>query len=320
MKTRWFLHFKNVAVILIALFYILTACAPAARSDNRLNPQSAPAEKAVEGIAPPAAPREAESGAESTLDSSNQVQERLVIKNASLTIVVTDPTISMDHISRMAESMGGYVVTANMYKQAIGNGIEVPRVSITIRVPAEKLNEALDRIRSESDQEPQNESISSQDVTNEYVDLQSRLKNLEAAEKELARIMEDANKTEDVLSVYNQLVQIREQIEVIKGQIKYYEQSAALSSISTELIADKAVQPIEIGGWKPVGVAKDAVEALINAMQFLVSALIWIIIFLLPILLVLGLIFVLPPFLIFRAWRRRKAKRQAGQKSPDIET
>jgi hypothetical protein len=91
-------------------------------------------------------------------------------------------------------------------------------------------------------------------VTSEYTDLESRLGNLEAAEEQLTRIMESAVKTEDVLNVYNQLVQTREQIEVIKGQMKYYEQSAAMSAVSVELIPNEAVQPLSIGGWQPVGV------------------------------------------------------------------
>ena len=123
--------------------------------------------------------------------------------------------------------------------------------------------------------------------------------------------MEEAKKTEDVLQVYNNLVSVREQIEVIKGQMQYYEQAAALSSISIDIIADEADQPIQIGGWQPVGVAKDAVEALINFLQGFVNFLIWAVIFLLPVVSVIG---VPLTFLWrgFRNWRRkRKARKQA---------
>ncbi len=270
------------------------------------------------GAAPAAAPmapaQEAASGA--AKPEAQNAQERIVIKNANLTVIVPDPAAVMKKIQIMAEQMGGFVVQANLSKQTISSGVEVPRVSITIRVPAERLDEALEKIQAEASQEPQNVTITSQDVTSEYVDLQSRLKNLEAAEKELTRIMEEANRTEDVLNVYNQLVQIREQIEVTKGQIKYYEQSAALSSISAELIADAAVQPIKIAGWQPQGVAKDAINSLIRTLQGLVDALIWIIIYLLPVLAILFIIFVLPPLLIFRAWRRRKSARPAAPPPP----
>ena len=177
----------------------------------------------------------------------------------------------MGTISKMAEAMGGFVVTADMYQQSLSNGDKVPQVSMTIRVPVEKLDEALATIKKETDQPIISENESSQDVTAEYTDLNSRLINLQAAEKQLQEIMGNAIKTEDVLAVYSQLVSVREQIELIKGQVKYYEQSAALSSISIQLIANAAVQPITIAGWQPTGVAKEALQSLIRTLQSLAS-------------------------------------------------
>jgi len=238
-----------------------------------------------------------------------------VIKNASSTIVVDDPAKSLDAIARMAEEMGGFVVTANLYHNQLEGGIEVPGATITIRVPAERFDDAIMRIREESDREPLNENINSQDVTGDYTDLQSRLRNLEAAEAQLTEIMESATKTEDVLSVYNELVRVREQIEVIKGQIKYYEQSAALSAISVELRANESVQPLTIGSWEPQGVAKQAVRALINTLKALATVVIWLIILVAPVLLVLFIVFGIPLILIVRAIRSRR-RRQAGQMPP----
>lgn len=291
----------------------LSGCAQAAA------PTQMPAYDQSMGAAPGAPAEISEeferSAPQYTSNPAAQSAERIVIKNGNLTIVVADPPKSMEAIGQMAQEMGGFVVSANLYKERLSSGIEVPRASITIRVPAERMDEAMRRIREQSNQDPLTENITSQDVTSEYVDLQSRLKNLEAAEAELTEIMQEAQKTEDVLAVYNQLVSIREQIEVIKGQIKYYDESSALSAISAELIADEAVQPIEIGGWQPQGVLKNAVEALIRSMQFLVNALIWIVIYILPVLLVLFLIFVLPPLLLIRAWMKRR-KSKAVQKQP----
>ncbi len=304
---------SKLIAVLVSASLVLTACAQAA-APNRER-QIAPMESVVlETVAVskeaemPAAPAPGGAG----VSDAAQTVERIVIKNGSLTIVVPDPSKSMENISAMAEEMGGFVVSANLYKQTISNGVEVPRASITIRVPAERMDEAMRRIKAESKQDALNETINSQDVTSEYTDLQSRLKNLEAAETELTEIMKDARRTEDVLAVYNQLVQIREQIEVIKGQIQYYEQSAALSAISTELIADAAVQPLQIGGWQPQGVIKDAVEALVRTMQGIINAAIWIVIYVLPVLLVLFIIFILPPALVIRAWLRRRAGKKSA--------
>jgi hypothetical protein len=242
--------------------------------------------------------------------------DRLVIKNGSLSIVVDDPVKSMDSITALAEEMGGFVVSANLTETILDSGDKAPSATITIRVPAERFDEAMKRIKAESKQLPQNENVNSQDVTSEYTDLQSRLRNLEAAEKQLTEIMGSAIRTEDVLSVYNQLVQVREQIEVIKGQIQYYEQSAAMSAISVTLTANAAVQPLTIGGWQPVGVARDAIQSLIDALKVLGNLVIWIVLFLLPVLLVLYVIFVLPLSLVFRAWRRRRARTKSIQAVP----
>jgi len=241
-------------------------------------------------------------------------EERLVIKDANLVIVVDDPSLSLDKITRLAEDLGGFVVYANLYQTETSEGVKIPQASISIRVPAEELNNALEMIKNESDQDPISQGISSQDVTGEYVDLQSRLNNLEATEAQLLVIMEDAKRTEDVLAVYDQLSQVREEIEVTKGRMKYLEQSAALSSIQVELMANEAVQPLTVGGWQPTGVAKSALQALINGLKFLVNLAIWVAIFVLPIALLLFIFVFLPVrWLIRRIRRSRKGKEVVTQ-------
>lgn len=227
--------------------------------------------------------------AASSREQSFQFQEtqiRMVIKNASLSIVVEEPAVTMDLIASLAARLGGYVVSSNIYQVQMDSGLELPEASITIRVPAETLDQALDEIKSGAGQ-VLSENISGQDVTQEYTDLESRLRNLERAEVQLVEILEASYQTEEVLSVYNRLVEIREQIEVIKGQMQYYEQSVALSAISVHIQANEAVQPLKIGNWQPVGVAKKALQALINTLKFFANALIWIGLYILPVVLVL---------------------------------
>lgn len=297
----------TIVLALLALTFMLTACA------SSMAPTPASVESGGDFFAPGITSEEASREASFDLDQGQQDVERLIIKNADLTVVVPDPAASLDRISALADEMGGFVVTANLYTQQLESGVEVPRANITIRVPAERLNEALQQIKQESDQIPLRESVNSQDVTDDYTDLQSRLRNLEEAEAQLREIMDSASRTEDVLAVYNELVQVREQIEVLKGQIQYYEQSAALSAISTELIANEAVQPLTVGNWQVGGVAKQAIQALINAFKFIVNAAIWILIFVLPVLLILFVVFVLPVYLVIRFWRRRRKARADNQ-------
>lgn len=235
-------------------------------------------------------------------------QDRIVIQNADLAIVVADPEAKLAAITKMAEEMGGFVVSSNLYQTSTQSGGTAPEASVVVRVPALKLDEALTKIKADA-VEVQSENRSGQDVTSEYVDLKSRLKNLEAAEAQLARIMEEATKTEDVLNVFNQLVYYREQIEVVKGQIQYYEQASTFSAISIRLIAEATVKPLEIGGWKPQGVARDAIQDLIYFMQGFVDFMIRFGLYILPVLIVIALPFYLV-FLVVRAVIRKLRRKK----------
>jgi hypothetical protein len=228
--------------------------------------------------------------------------ERVVIQTASLTLVVPDPAASADEIADLATEMGGFVVSSNISRTTYADiGVTANQGSIQIRVPAERLAEALERIKSGAT-EVRGENISGQDVTQEFTDLQSSLRNLEAAEEQLLEIMGSATDTEDVLRVFENLRQVRQEIEITTGRIQYLSESAALSSISVELIPDAAAQPLQIGGWRPEGTAREAFTALIRALRFLGEAAIWTGICVLPVTLILGL----PTYFAGRTIRRRR--------------
>jgi hypothetical protein len=232
------------------------------------------------------------------------VQERLVIKNADLAIVVKDPEVRMKQISDLAVEMDGYVVSSNLYQSYYGpNSIEVPEATVAIRIPSERLDEALERIK-EGASDIQYENVSGQDVTSQYVDLQSQLKAKQAAEKKLLEILDEAQRAEDVLAIYLQVQSVQTEIEVLKGQIKYYEESAALSAISVRLIAEEGTQTIEVGPWKPAGAVKDAIQDLIFFVQNFAEFLIRFVILILPSLILIGI----PLYLVYlggRAMYRR---------------
>jgi hypothetical protein len=241
--------------------------------------------------------------------------DRLVIKNATLSIVVDNPTATVDAITKLAEGMGGFVVSLNTYKTTYGpQAQEAEQANMTIRVPSANLNAALEQIKGLA-VEVNNESVSGQDVTSEYTDLKSRLTNLEAAERQLQSIMEEATKTEDVLAVYNQLVYTREQIEVIKGQMKYYEESAAMSAITLDIVPNIVSQPIEVGGWHPEGVVKQALEDTIRALQNFTDGLIYFAIARLPFLLLFGI-----PALLIGRWGWKQLQKTVVKPTTETKT
>ena len=236
------------------------------------------------------------------LDETSSVADagtRLVIRNADLAVVVKDPKASMAEITKLAEKMGGFVVASNLYQSYYGpNNTEVPEATITIRVPVEKLDEALSSIKA-GVVDINYENVTGQDVTSEYVDLQSRLTAKQAAEKKLLQILDAAEKSEDVLAIYMQIQTVQTEIEILKGQIKYYEESASLSAISVRLIAEAGTQPITVGPWTPTGTAKEAVQDLIYFFQNFVEFLIRFVLYNLPALILIGI----PLLLVFLGGR-----------------
>ena len=289
--------FKRTLLFTLIAGLALSACGAAAT----VQPPSG-AEFAFSATEAPAAAEAPAAGGFAQDQSAAQPVERIVIKNASLSLLVEDAAASADEIAKLAEGMGGFVVFSNVFGITYGpNDTPAKQASVSVRVPAGRLSEALARIKDMAVEVTQ-ENVSGQDVTAEYTDLQSRLKNLEVAEQRLQTIMDGATRTQDVLDVFNELVRVREEIEVIKGQIKFYEDSAAFSQISIELVPDVVAQPLDIGGWRPVGVVKEAFELLIRSLQSLVEVLIYVGICGVPLLLLFGL----PSWAAVRYVRRRR--------------
>jgi len=242
-----------------------------------------------------------DSGETSKTDLYNpalQSEERLVIENADLAVVVKDPKAKMAEISALANEFGGFVVSSNFYQSYSPTGKEVPEATIVIRVPADKLDQALTRIK-EDVVDIDYENRSGQDVTSQYVDLQAQLKAKQAAEAKLLEIMDQAVRAEDVLAIYLQVQTVQTEIEQLRGQIKYLEESAALSSISVRLIAEEGTQAIEVGPWKPEGAAKEAIQDLIFFFQNFVELLIRFFLLTLPALVLIAV----PLFIVYLVGR-----------------
>lgn len=304
---------KRLTFILLVATLLISACATRAATPDYYESIQPEYDARSYGEGAPSEPLTVEEAAGGydpykTANSNVPVQERLVIQNADLTIVVADPQAKMDAIVALAEEMGGFVVSLNVYQTYTANGEKVPEGYITIRVPATQLDAALNQIEADV-VEVRNENRSSQDVTQEYVDLQSRLKAYEDALDQLEVIMESNTTPEEVLNVFNQMMYYREQIEIIKGQIQYYETTAAFSAITVTLIAEETIQPIKIGPWTPAGAARDAIQNLIEFLKGFVDFLVTLVLLIIPILIVIFGPIVLVIWGIVAAVRRRKAKK-----------
>ncbi|MGA9348481.1 MAG: DUF4349 domain-containing protein [Anaerolineae bacterium] len=231
------------------------------------------------------------------------MEERMIIWTGDVSLIVKDAGESLEKVEAIAEDLGGYVVNSSSWYEE-----EQLRARLTIRVPAEEFDTAMARLKDLAIK-VENRNVSTQDVTEEYTDLDARLRNLEATEKELLELLtevrERTGKAEDILAVHREVSNIRGQIEQVKGRMQYLEKMTAMATINIELIPDVLARPIVVAGWRPSGTAANALRILVKTLQFIVDAAIWLIIYVLPTLVVIAIPFFIL-WLIWRRWRRRR--------------
>ena len=244
--------------------------------------------------------RDTESGADLTPYSKGESEggmdtERRVVMTGYLRLEVKDSIQTMEEIAALAKDFGGYVVSSNQ-NQAV-KGIAG---SISIRIPVERFEEALDSMRKLA-VDVISERTEGKDVTEEYSDLQAQLRNLEATEAQYLALLQKAQTVEDILKVQVELSNVRGRIEQIKGRIQYLERTSDMALIEVSL---QETQAIGEDGWNALKTLKTAVDGLVTFGKVLANVLIWILIFC-P---VWGIIL----FLVIFFRRRRKAKAKAS--------
>jgi hypothetical protein len=255
---------------------------------------------------PPEAPalEEREAGVAVMQDVTS---DRMIVRTASLSLVVEDTEETLQAIERLAGELEGYVSDLRTWRQD-----DQLAATVTVRIPEASFDLARDRIKDLAT-EVDGENVSGQDVTQEYVDLDARLNNLEVAEEELLELLGSAQEThkdaESILAIYREIANVRQQIEQIKGRMQYLENTSALATLTINITPEEIDEPVVEPGWEPLSRARDALRALVNALKFLVDVLIWVVLFLVPLAAVLALPLVLVA-LVWYLWRRRRRRSQ----------
>ncbi|MCS7220289.1 MAG: DUF4349 domain-containing protein [Anaerolineae bacterium] len=285
---------SRIAILWILASLVLGACAPAQA------PQTEP-------VAPAVVPRaEAEPSERLSPDQAPSLAPRMIVKRADLTVVVQDTLATLDAIREVVESMGGYVTDSNLYRV---DGQMQARV--TVRVPVDRLNDALRQIKDLAVRVDR-ENTSTEDVTEEYTDNASRLRNLEATEQELLALLREVRErpnatADEILAVHRRITEVRDEIERLKGRQQLLDHLVALATIAIEIIPDELTRPIVERAWRPHQTAREAFRALLTGLRWLADLAIWIVIFVLPILVLVALPFVALVLIIQRI-------RQAGRR------
>ncbi len=293
---------------LIPIVLLLLACKREASTAELAPPRQSQSEtQAVRAVMPPEPMRDAPAGvaAVTTEDgSAAPAMPRMIVRTADVRIIVADTSKTVDAVTKSVEGIGGYVSGSNIWREG-----ELLRAKLTLRVPADKLTSTLASIRAQA-KRVESETIASEDVSQEFVDLQSQLRNLEATETELLELLKvarvNSKKAADVLEVHEQISVIRGQIEQARGRMRYLSQVTSMSAIALDVVPDAIAKPVVEPGWQPVVVMKDASRALVVLMQNVVNVVIWFVIYIVPILGML-MLFIVALVKIARRSRAREA-------------
>lgn len=165
-------------------------------------------------------------------------QRRIIIRTVDMLLVVPDVAASLDEISDLAKRFEGWVVSSDRSLTHRG--------SISIRIPSDKLDEVILLLRGLAE-EVESEVSTSRDVTDEYVDLQSRLTNQRATEGALLKLLDRAETVEEALNVQRELTRVQEEIERMLGRIKFLEETSAFSLITVQLKLAPSEMPVDAG-------------------------------------------------------------------------
>ncbi len=267
------------AVIIVAIIALsLIGSQMGAGTSNSLREdtayeKSAPMRSGSEMMA--AVPSSGEDAIQSS-DESSVLSEKKVIKSGDLTLKIADADKAVSQITEIAKANGGDIFSTNLYEGANNE----KSGTITVKVPVANFEKAFSEIKKVASLVIR-ESISGQDVTEQYTDLQSRLKNKQAEEQAFASILQRSGEIDDVLKVTKELARVRGEIEVLQGRIKLLESQTDMSTITAQIFED---QNITISDrWRPFQIIKETVNSLLKDVQEFVNFVIVLVIRVVPV-------------------------------------
>lgn len=299
-----------VAIFSLLSITIFGACAATAGMDAAVESPYPAREAVTYDIA--AVEEAAYESAES--DETAATADRKIVGTANIDLVVEDSNTAVDDITTLIKQAGGYVADSNFYHIEFGDDTAL-QGNMTLRVPAEVMDLVLKQLEALA-LTVSSQSLTRDDVTDQFTDLDARLRNLEATEVELLQLLSEVRakpeaKSEDILAIHRNLMEIRGQIEQVQGHKTMLDNLIALSTIHLSLRPDTNALPIVDEGWHPNHTVENALRTLIRTVQALGDAAIWLVLFALPIFLILMLPLVILVWLVVIVVRRVRKRREA---------
>jgi hypothetical protein len=218
--------------------------------------------------------------------SSAEAFERKIIRNAEITMEVSSTTDTQHRVASIAESNGGFVVTSeSKQRENVDPGQRTLDIKLVVRVPSPHFGVAFDEIKKLASNTP-SEQVTGQDVTEEFIDLEARIKTQKALEIQFLEIMRQAYKVADALEVQRQIADVRTEIEKLEGRKRFLENRSSLSTITVNIQAPKPAIAVTGTGFgqqireavsDSVGMASDMVLFFVRFAILMVPILIFIV-------------------------------------------
>lgn len=229
--------------------------------------------------------------------SNSSSNSRVVVKNSNLSLVVKDVKDSGDKIVSYAKDNGGYMVEASYNRPT-----ESPFATITVRVPTEKLDEALKYFRSLG-LKVTSENLVGTDVTDQYTDLEATITSLQKTKSKFEGFLDRATTLTDSVNIEREIISIQQQIDSYTGQKKALEENAKQTKVTAFLSTDELALPYTPDtSFRPAVVFKQAVRSLLNTLRIVGQLLIWVAVY--------SVIWVpvLASYFLLKRWKAKKAQ------------
>ncbi|MBK7708366.1 MAG: DUF4349 domain-containing protein [Acidobacteria bacterium] len=283
--------FKLIAILILVSF-VLSACGEASAPMSKRSEQdsvtrsSEAMPNAADGAQKQTAPVTQQVSLDQTQNSQAPTTERKIVRNGDLQLESDAPEEVQQKITAIAEAKGGFVVES----QQSSSDVRANRrdtVTMTVRVPAAKFSEALDEIRKSANRVIV-ETVKSDDVTEEFIDVEARLKAKKSLEAQFLEIMKRANTVEDALNVQSKLSDVRAEIEKIEGRLRFLQNQTSLSTIKVRVQTPAAFSSNSKGFFyqfgESVGKGFDvAIGFVLGFVTFIIAILPFLILVVLPI-------------------------------------
>ena len=287
----------SLFLIFMVSMWLLASCASAAPTAENLAFFEEPAPIEAMEEAPAAEESAADAalpgGGDTNVSGANVLPiaaraDRLIIKNAEVTLLVANTETAIDLTTQIVTDVGGYIISSRVWYEDWGD-TSYKYSTITMGVPVTEFERTLRRLRDIA-VKVLDENATGEDVTDQYVDLQSQLENLEATRDRIRTFLEQAQTVEEALAVNEELSKVEGEIESIQGQINYLADRAAFSTITVTINPDLPELPTPTPiptstpePWMPGETFGQATKTLQRTYQGLFDLVIWIVVVFIPV-------------------------------------